>query len=244
MSQTALPSIAPLRNVALLDDLVEHLVKRQPNLPGIGVFSGRAGVGKSSACAHACVAHSAVYLEIRDHFTRKALFQAMLKELAIIPERTAALMFDQVCEQLTKSRRPVILDMGDYLIKRHLIDTVLDLYEGSKCAFVMVGEELFPKKLLRESERVYDRVLDWVPAELANLADARKLAALYAPEVAIKDDLLAEIVKASKGIARRIAVNIEAVRVAAKKTGKRALSLEDWGGQQFSTGDAPVRRVA
>lgn len=228
----------------LLDRLVDHLVTRQPNMPGIGVFHGRAGLGKSSACAHACVRHSTVYLEIRDHFTRKALFQALLKELAIVPERTAALMFDQICEQLTKSRRPVILDMGDYLIKRHLIDTVLDLYEGSKCAFVMVGEELFPKKLLRESERVYDRVLEWVPAELANMTDARKLAELYSRDIEIKDDLLAEIVKQSRHIARRIAVNIEAARVAAKKAGKKAINLDDWGATQFNTGDAPVRRAA
>lgn len=237
-----LPHIAPLRNVLLMRRMMEHLVNRSPNLPGIGVLYGRAGLGKSNACAYSASAYRAIYVELRDHFTRKVLLLEILREMAIKPARTTSELFDQVCEELTRSRRPLILDMGDYLIKRHLVDIVLDIYEGSGAAVAIVGEEGFAAALKRASERVYDRVLEWLPAEPADLDDARKLAKLYSPDVAIADELLAAILEKSARIARRIAVNIEYARQAAKRAGKRTIGPDDFDPKSFHTGEAPARR--
>jgi DNA transposition AAA+ family ATPase len=237
-----LPNIAPLRNVLLLRRMVDHLLKRSANLPGIGVMYGFAGLGKSNACAAAASAYRAIYVEVRDHFTKKTLLLSILHEMSIKPERTAAEMFDQVCAELERSEKPLILDMADYLIKRHLVDTVLDIYEGSGAAIVLAGEEHFPKKLKRESERFYDRVLEFQLAELADRDDARKLAAMYSPDIEIKDDLLVRLLERSAGVARRIVVNVETVRQEGKKLGARAMDLKTWGDRPFNTGEAPVRR--
>lgn len=239
-----LPNIAPLKNVGLLRRSMEHLTKRSPNLPGIGVFFGTAGLGKSNACASAASAYRAVYIELRSHFTKKSFLLAVLAEMGIKPERTTSEMVDQICQELMLSKRPLILDEGDYLVKRNLLELVRDIYEGSGAAILLVGEERFPMALKRASERFYDRVLEWTPAELADLEDARKLAKLYAPDVEIRDDLLDDILKASRGVARRIAVNIENVRQEAKKAGKHAIDAKLWNGKAFYTGDAPVRRAA
>jgi DNA transposition AAA+ family ATPase len=238
------PHIAPLRNVLLMRRMVDHLLKRSANLPGIGVMYGFAGLGKSNACAAAASALRAIYVEVRDHFTRKTLLAEMLHEMGIKPDRTAAEMFDQACDELGKSGKPLILDMADYLVKRHLLDTVLDIYEASKGAVVLVGEERLPKKLQRESERLYDRVLEFQLAERADRDDARKLAAMYSPDVEIKDDLLAQILERSDGVARRIVVNVENVRQEAKKLGARSIDLKAWGSRPFHTGEAPERRAA
>jgi DNA transposition AAA+ family ATPase len=239
-----MPNIAPLRNVLLLRRVMEHLVKRSENLPGIGAMYGQAGLGKSNACAAAASAFRAIYIEVRSHFTKKALLLAILTEMGVKPERTVSEMVDQICHELTLSRKPLILDEGDHLIKRNLIELVRDIYEGSKAAVLLVGEESFPRNLRRASERFYDRVLEWQPAELADMGDARKLALLYSPDVAIKDDLLARIVEVSRGVARKIAVNVENVRQEGLKAGKRAIDLETWGTKQLYTGEAPMRRGA
>lgn len=239
-----LPHIAPLRNVLLMRRMVDHLRTRSANLPGIGVMSGFAGLGKSNACAAATSTFRAIYVECRDHFTRKTLLSAILHEMGVKPERTAADMFDQACDELEKSGKVLILDMADYLIKRHLVDTVLDLYEGSGAAIVLVGEERFPKNLKRESERMYDRVLEFVLAEKCDLDDARKLAGMYSPDVTIKDELIAQILSRSDGVARRVVVNVEAVRQAAKKAGKRTIGADDFDPKGFHTGVAPERRQA
>ena len=241
-TQVRMPNIAPLRNVVLLRRVMEHLTKRSANLPGIGALYGEAGLGKSNACSAAAVAYRAIYVEARSHFTKKSFLLAILHEMSIKPEHTTSEMVDQICQELMHSRRPLIRDEGDYLVKRNLIELVRDIYEGSWAAILLVGEERFPVALRRASERFYDRVLEWQPAERADLEDTRKLAKLYSPDVEIKDELLAEILKASRGVARKIAINIENVRQEAKKAGKRTIDTDGWGDKPFFTGDAPMRR--
>lgn len=236
-----MPHIAPLRNVALLRVAVDELLGRSSNLPGIGAFYGVAGLGKSNATAAAASAHRAVYIEVRSHFTKKAFLLAILSEMGIKPAHTTSEMVDQVCQELMLSRKPLFLDEADTLVKRNLIELVRDIYEGSGCPILLVGEERFPMALKRVSERMYDRVLKWLPAERCNKDDARKLAALYSPDVEIKDELLARIVEVSQGIARRVAVNIEFVRQQGKKASKRAIGPDDFDPKGFYTGEAPRR---
>jgi hypothetical protein len=50
---------------------------------------------------------------------------------------------------------------------------VRDIYEGSGAAVLLVGEERFPMALKRASERFYDRVLKWQPAERADWTTRR-----------------------------------------------------------------------
>jgi DNA transposition AAA+ family ATPase len=238
-----MPNIAPLRNVLLLRGVLDQLRARSSNLPGVAVFYGRAGVGKSNACAAAAAGYNAIYVEMRDHFTRKSFLLAILGEMGLKPEHTAAEIFNQVCQELVLSRRPLILDMGDYLVKRKLVDTLLDLYEGSGAAIVLVGEERFPASLQRASERFYDRVLVWCPAVLCDREDARKLANLYARDVEIRDDLLERVVERAGGVARKIAVNIENIRADGKKAGLRSVGLKEWGDKPLYNGEPPRRSV-
>lgn len=238
------PHVAPLRNVALLRRTVDELLQRSMNQPGIGVFYGQAGLGKSLAMSAAASAHRAVHVEVRSVHTKKALLLSILGEMGIKPAHTTIELLDQVCEQLQLSKKPLFLDEGDRLITRNLIELVRDIFEGSLCPVVIVGEERFPQNLKRMSERMYDRVLKWLPAERCDLDDARKLAVLYSHDVEIRDELLGLLLQHSAGIARRVAVNIEAVRQRAKKAGKRAIGPDDFDPKGFYTGEAPARRAA
>jgi DNA transposition AAA+ family ATPase len=242
VTQMRMPHIAPLRNVLLLRKVTEQLMHRTANLPGIGVFYGKAGLGKSQACAAAAAAYRAIYIEVRSWYTKKSFLEAILAEMGIEPERTTARMAEQICGQLMRSPQLVILDEGDRLVQRGLFELVRDIYEGSKTPILLVGEERFPANLGRVSERFYDRVLAWQPAERADMEDARKLARLYSPDVEIKDDLVGALLKASRGVARKISVNIANARLEAQKAGKRVIDLATWGDRPFFTGDAPVRR--
>lgn len=68
-------------------------------------------------------------------------------------------------------------------------------------------------------------------------------AAEEAGKVEVADDLLDKIWKLSRGSVRRICVNLERVRQTAITRGQRKISLEDWGDEDFFTGEAPSRRV-
>lgn len=236
---------APLHNVQACSQLMEHLVTRAPNLPGMGAFYGPSGLGKSFAAAACTNKFNAVYVECRSYFTKKSLLLSICREMRLRAGPTIYDIVSQISEQLSLSGRPLILDEMDHIVDKSLVEIVRDLYEASSAPILMIGEEMFPAKLKRW-ERFHNRVLDWQPAATSDLADAKKLAHVYSPDVEIADDLLARVVQASRGVARRICVNIELVRQAARSTGKPkgGFNSEWWGSRPFYTGDPPPRSLS
>ena len=73
------------------------------------------------------------------------------------------------------------------------------------------------------------------------MEDAQALRALYCDKVGIEDDLLGQIHAVSKGVARRICVNLERAQQVALGLGKKSINLEEWGKRPMYTGEAPVR---
>lgn len=165
---------------------------------------------------------------------------AALTGAAIVPAKTIYEMEDQVAAQLAASGRPLIVDECDHLVAKSSIEIVRDIYEASGAAILLIGEEHLPAGLARW-ERIHNRVLEWVPAQYATMTDARALRDLYCDRVAVEDDLLAKIHEVSKGVARRICVNLERAQQAALGLGKKSMSLAEWGKRSFYTGEAPVR---
>lgn len=236
---------AALRNVSLAMETMKHIVESAPNLPRMGVFFGRSGDGKSSAAAVVANQYRCVYVECRSYFTKKSLLLAILEELGVRPAKTIYEMVNQIGQELIDTRSPLILDEMDHIVeKRGLVELVRDVYHVSNTPILMIGEEQFPKRLKRW-ERFDNRILDWTPAEACDLADAKKLARVYAPGVTIADDLLQEIVNRTRGVTRRVCVNIEQVRVEVKNTSPTGggINLATWGSRPFFTGEAPVRRA-
>jgi hypothetical protein len=243
-SAVTVSTFAPLRNVLIATRTLDHLVNRAPGLPGMGVLSGPSGYGKSCAATSAANRFRAYHVEIRSYFTKKSLLMSILDEMGIKHGKTIYEMMNQICEQLGNSRRPLILDEFDHAVDRvGLVELVRDLYEGSQAAMLLILEEQGPRKLKRW-ERFHNRVLEWQLAEPSDLADATKLAKLYAPDVSIDEDLLAKIVDATRGVTRRVCVNIEFIRQEAKKSGAKSISLKAWGARALYTGEAPTRRAA
>ena len=233
---------APLTNVSLCMTALTRAVDRPSHLPGMVCFYGPSGWGKSTAAAYAANKQRAYYIECKSTWTRKAVLAAILKDMGIAPANTIYEMADQVCEQLASSMLPLIIDELDHLVNKQAVEIVRDIYEGSGAAILLIGEERLPEKLKRW-ERFHGRILDWVPAQPADLDDCRHLARLYCRAVTIKDDLLTAIYKASRGSARRVCVNLERVQDEAESNGLAAINLADWGQREFFTGEAPVRRV-
>jgi len=232
---------APLKNVLLASRALERALKREPNLPGIVVLYGPSGWGKSMAASYCANKHEGIYIECRSYFTRKTFVESILHEMGIRPGRTVAEMMEQVAEQLDRSNRPLIIDEMDHLVDRNVLEIVRDLHEMSRCTMLLIGEELFPKKLKRRSERFHNRVLVWQPALPASREDVHQLAGFYCPGVAIAEDLLDFIRKNSANVARVVCVNLDAVREYCQKEGLKKIDLDAWGKRSLYTGDAPAR---
>lgn len=242
-SPVSMPGKAPLANVALALGALSGAMNRPGHLPGLVVLYGPSGLGKSTAATVATTQLRAYYVQAKSSWTRKAVYQSILKTMGIVPAKTVYEMEEQVSLQLANSRRPLIVDEADHLVAKGSIEIVRDIYEGSNAAILLIGEENLPSNLARW-ERIHNRVLEWVPAQYADMDDARALRDLYCDKVVIADDLLENIHTTSKGVVRRIVVNLERVQQAALAAGKKAIDLAAWGKQELYTGEAPKRRVA
>jgi DNA transposition AAA+ family ATPase len=225
-------TIAPLRNVALLSTQVDVLLNRMDGEPGLGCFYGPAGYGKSFAKIYAANKFRAYHVQVDDTWTRKVLCQEVLLTMSIAPAGTIPEMVKQIAEQLTLSRRPLIIDEADFLVKKSMIECLRAIYERSLTPIVLIGEADLPKALERW-ERVYSRVLTWTQAEPATLGDARQLAKVYCRELDIADDLLKALFDKAHGSARRVVSGLSVIRNQAQGLNTKQISAADFKGEFF-----------
>lgn len=234
-------SLAPITNVALMLQLVDSLESRAHGLPGIGVFSGPSGWGKSSAAAVAANRHRAYVVEVRSTWTTKHLFMMLSREMGLSEKGTTAALGDRIAAELALSGRPLIIDEADHLADKKMIEDVRGLYEQSQGVVVLIGEERLPVRLERW-ERVASRVLDWVQAEPVSREDAAHLARLYCRGVEIEPALFDQLIKASGDSARRLSTNLHLIGERARVLGRTQIGLAEWGDKRFPTGRAPKAR--
>lgn len=236
-------TIAPLTNVALVAELAERLKERPAHLPGIGVVHGFSGFGKTFAATYAANRNRALYVEAGSSWTRAKLLDSLLLELGQPCQGTIADRMDRVIRALAETDRLLILDEFDHLVSRGLVELVREIHDKAGAAIILIGEELLPAKLARW-ERMHNRVLSWVAAQPAGMADVAHLAKLYAPGLEIAGDLLGRIHAASAGRVRRACVSIEMVRERAATLGLSAINLAAWGDAPLSVSAPRARKDA
>ena len=161
--------------------------------------------------------------------------------MGIDPAKTINKMMDQVAQELAISNRPLIVDEMDHLVHKKSVEIIRDIYESSGAPILLIGEERLPHKLM-EWERFHGRILEWVQAQPAGTDDARELAALFASEITIADDLLGEVSRISSGSVRRICVNIDLIKRESRKLGKTEIDRSVWGNRPLHTGQPPKMR--
>lgn len=235
-------SFAALKNVILLMQLHQRLKDRGPHLPGIGVMHGFSGYGKTYAAIYLANKTGAARVEIGDSWTKKTLLMAILKELGEPrPRGTIPALAEAAIEKLAMpGHPPLIIDEADKLVDKNMIEIVREIHESAQVPVILIGEEALPTKLER-SERTHNRVLEWVAAQPCDLEDTRKLAAIFAPNLMISDQLLDLIRAQSQGKARRIVTNLDRIKEWAFEQGTYELTPEAYRGG-FQPVSAPPRQ--
>ena len=240
--QAAPTGIAPLANIAVAERAISRALGRGLHQPGLVVMHGPSGYGKSMSAAWVTARNRAYYVQASDFWTKKAMLKDICRSLGLQfkPGDTVDEMAKMVVAQLEQSGRPLILDEFDYVVDKNLVEAVRSLYEGSKAAILIIGEEALPQKL-KKWERFHGRILDWYPAQPASVEDARELARLYCPHVEVADCLLGKLVEKARGSVRRISTNLETVQEEALGMGWDAVDLAKWGARAIHTGEPPRR---
>jgi DNA transposition AAA+ family ATPase len=241
---TQAAGIAQIGNLAQCQTALERALSRSTNLPGLVCFYGPSGWGKSLSSNFLCNAQRGYYVQVKSIWSKKVLLQKILLEMGIKAGQTSGEMLDQICDQLSASGRPLVVDEMDHLVDKKAVELVRDIYEGSQAPILIIGEESLPQKL-KKWERFHGRILSFVPALPVSLEDARLLAQIYAAGISCGDDLLEHLVSISHGSVRRVCVNLDQAREEAEMLGADYIDLAicQKNKVNFYTGEAPKRRV-
>lgn len=235
-SVNSIATIAPLRNVTRFTEMVEKLNRRDPALPGFGVFSGRAGLGKTCAATFAINEYRAFYVECDYTWTQRALCAALMVELGMIAPgtplpvpiyRAVEIIGNYLAE---RPSRPLIIDEADFLVKKKMIEIVRAIYKHCAPAgssIILIGEENMPNAL-KQWERISSRVLCSVKAEPADLNDILVLSGLVCPNLSFHPDVIKGLKVCTDGSARRVVTKLYSLLETAKLDGLKKITLEAW----------------
>ena len=235
-------SMAALPNVSALMSLIEKCEARAEHLPGIGVYFGRAGLGKTSAATCAAIVQDVVHLEVRAIWNGKTLLLKIALELGLkaTEQMTVNRLYDLVASGLAQSNRTLVLDEADQM-KPAMFEMVRTLHDETSVPLILMGEETLPHQL-EHSPRLHGRVLAWVGAAEATMADVDMLAKINARGIEIAGDLREDVLVASGHSHRYIATNLTLLRDLALAQGLVRVGRADWGARAFHTGTAPAPR--
>lgn len=236
--------IANIRNIAQCYEAVNRTLQRNQLLPGISAFYGPSGFGKSTAANYVATKTNAFYVQVKSTYTKKAFAQALLREMSIPMPNTMPEMIELASAELAKSGRPLIIDEFDHLVHSSKVEMIRDLYESSQGTFLIIGEELLPRKL-EKWERFHGRVLNWVPALPSDLNDVMELSRIYAPSIEITQDVLEQLVSVVRGSTRRVSTNLEMLHENALEFGVKRVSSKELNlilPHGFVTGESPKPR--
>ncbi|SMH42207.1 AAA domain-containing protein [Mesorhizobium australicum] len=234
---------APMKNVANFAMLLQRMVDREPYLPGLAVFFGHSGWGKTESAIYGANRHRARYVECGQYTTARTLLMSLLTELGEQKRRgTIEELLHRAIEILAADpRRPVIVDEAHFIAAKRFIDLLRELSDKSGAAVIMIGEENLPVSL-EQFERVHNRVLEWLPAVSCDAEDFALLARSRLDGVTIAADLAEALLKQTRGNTRRIVINFARVQELSQVLGKDVITLADFGGPtKISDGRTPRR---
>ena len=108
------PGIARIGNIAQCQNALERAMSRAANLPGLVCFYGPSGWGKSLSANYLCNCRRGYYIQVKSIWSKKVTLAKILGEMGIKPAATTGDMLDQVCDQLSASGRPLVIDEMDH----------------------------------------------------------------------------------------------------------------------------------
>lgn len=238
-------TIKPLKNVTHFTELVERVMHRHDDLPGIATFHGFSGYGKTFSATYAAHRYRAFYVEMGESWSKGRLLDALGHTVGLpMTGGTIATKVEKIVRQIVDCRRPIIIDEADYLFTRGMHEMVREIHDNSRVPIILIGEELLPQKIMEKSERFHNRVLDWCAAQPIDVKDAQLLTDLYCKDVEIEKALFDLLFEAAGGRARRLCVNLNRVAELAQVQGLQTVHVSDWGDREIYTGQPPMVRAA
>lgn len=166
------------KNVKSLYKLADMLLEKGNGTPGIGLFYGAPGLGKTEAAIHMHVQRDYIYLRSKTAWTIRWFLNDLLRELDEKEEGLIKRAYGRLVEVLTIDPKLVIIDEVDHMLHdSKVIETMRDLHDDTGNCFLLMGMQDAQRKL-KGFPHLYSRFADVVRAkpiesnEILQISDA------------------------------------------------------------------------
>lgn len=148
------------RNAMNAQRSIESLTSRDRSLPGLGLWYGRWGLGKSSVANWIYSILPVFYICIERLWRPRRMLEEFCETLGLgSPQYRLDRLSDQVAEGLRKWNQPVLIDEADYLLKNSImLDVLRDLHDKTGTPFILIGMEKLHSDLQRFGQ-FFSRIL-------------------------------------------------------------------------------------
>jgi DNA transposition AAA+ family ATPase len=227
-------AVAKTKNVLAAFDAYQHLSEAAlNNTPSIAMFTGQAGLGKTTAGSYLFVQADGILVRCLKSDTLGTFLERLSQELGLDQRARKADMLKFIVHELAVTGKPLFIDECDYIAERQdVLETIRDIYDLANVPIILIGYNQLPKKVKR-LEQLYSRISQHIEFQPADLDDITTMASELVTDTAIHADLLAELLHASKGNFRRIHTGVNTIEAFARSNAMPSINAAQWGEQQF-----------
>ena len=230
--------MAIVKNIVALESAYEALAQRGNGVEGMGLVSGDAGFGKTTAITWLRHKTNAVHVRALATWTQRSMLASIMRELGVEPLYRAADMVQEIVRLLVTGDRGLYVDELDYLVGRSelnaLLDSLRDIHDLSKSPVILIGMAGIQRKIANRLQ-LARRITQFVEFMPADREDARVLTDTVC-EVEIEDDLLAALHTDAAGNIGLIANGLAKIEGVAKGNSWKKVDRERWGNRAFFLG--------
>jgi DNA transposition AAA+ family ATPase len=198
---------------------------------GLGLFYGRAGLGKTRWATKTAQDNGYIYLRLETNITTKDFLRELLSKLLhkTMPyyevRGTCNEIYNQILDFLQSHQDAVIMvDEADYgFSNEKILATIRDLADQSLATFALIGMEEAREKLVRMQSHFFDRTNAFWEFKPLSQEDSDKIFKSIC-EVVIDIQILQYIHKKSNGTMRILNKYIDAIERIGKRMKKTTLT--------------------
>jgi len=227
--------LVEIENVKGANRVLKNLLERtRTENVGLGLFYGRAGLGKTRWASRIAQDHGYIYMRLESNITPKDFLRGLLSELVRkdMPyydvRGTMNEIYNQILDIVQRDQDLVILiDELDYgFTNERILATVRDLADQSLVTFVLVGMERSKEKLMKLNSHYFDRCNAFFEFKPLSLSDAEKIIRELC-DVFVDTQIIKFIHSKCNGTMRIINKYIDAIERIGKRMKKDELNFEE-----------------
>jgi DNA transposition AAA+ family ATPase len=228
------PKTAQTKNILKAYDAYQTIASAAANgIPAMGMFSGVAGLGKTTAGAWLFTEADGILVRCLKADTLGTFLERLAIDLGLDIRQRKADMINYIVRELAQTNKPLFIDEADYLAEKfNVLETIRDIYDLANVPIILIGYAELPKKLKRLPQ-LHSRISQHVEFLPADADDLKIMATELLEGCVIESDLQQQLLRESKGNFRRITVGLSSIEKFCHVNDINSISAQQWANNPF-----------